>query len=76
MPYAEKTHAAHQEEGSRMKTSSSPKKPVCQNTSEMVRKAITCSKEMNGFSMQAMKQYIPAIYKVDAEKFSHLIKST
>lgn len=60
------------------KTKSSGKKPrvkpVHPRTSEMVAKAISSLKERGGSSLQAIKKYIAANYKVDSEKLSPFIK--
>ena len=60
------------------KTKSSTKKPrnkpVHPRTSEMVVNAIKSLKERGGSSLQAIKKYIAANYKVDAEKLSPFIK--
>lgn len=49
-------------------------KPVHPRTSEMVANAIKSLKERGGSSLQAIKKYIAANYKVDAEKLSPFIK--
>jgi hypothetical protein len=49
-------------------------KPVHPRTSEMVVNAIKSLKERGGSSLQAIKKYIAANYKVDAEKLSPFIK--
>jgi hypothetical protein len=49
-------------------------KPVHPRTSEMVGNAIKSLKERGGSSLQAIKMYITANYKVDAEKLSPFIK--
>jgi len=60
------------------KTKSSAKKPrtkpVHPRTSEMVCNAIKSLKERGGSSLQAIKKYIAANYKVDSEKLSPFIK--
>jgi len=60
------------------KTKSSTKKPrtkpVHPRTSEMVGNAIRSLKERGGSSLQAIKKYIAANYKVDSEKLSPFIK--
>jgi hypothetical protein len=60
------------------KTKSSTKKPrtkpVHPRTSEMVVNAIKSLKERGGSSLQAIKKYIAANYKVDSEKLSPFIK--
>ena len=60
------------------KTKSSTKKPrmkpVHPRTSEMVGNAIKSLKERGGSSLQAIKKYIAANYKVDSEKLSPFIK--
>ena len=60
------------------KTKSSKKKPrtkpVHPRTSEMVVNAIKSLKERGGSSLQAIKKYIAANYKVDSEKLSPFIK--
>ena len=56
-------------------TSKKPRaKPVHPRTSEMVANAIKSLKERGGSSLQAIKKYIAANYKVDAEKLSPFIK--
>lgn len=49
-------------------------KPAHPRTSEMVSNAIKSLKERGGSSLQAIKKYIAANYKVDPEKFSPFIK--
>ncbi|PNE09478.1 Histone H1.1 [Cryptotermes secundus] len=49
-------------------------KPVHPPTSEMVGNAIRSLKERGGSSLQAIKKYIAANYKVDSEKLSPFIK--
>jgi 3-oxoacyl-ACP reductase-like protein len=49
-------------------------KPVHPRTSEMVANAIQSLKERGGSSLQAIKKYIAANYKVDSEKMSPFIK--
>jgi|ERR1700712_351157 len=49
-------------------------KPNHPPTSEMVNNAIKALKERGGSSLQAIKKYIAANYKVDAEKVSPFIK--
>ncbi|PNF44053.1 hypothetical protein B7P43_G16220 [Cryptotermes secundus] len=49
-------------------------KPVHPPTSEMVGNAIRSLKERSGSSLQAIKKYITATYKVDSEKLSPFIK--
>ncbi|XP_050498486.1 histone H1-III-like [Diabrotica virgifera virgifera] len=49
-------------------------KPSHPPTSEMVNNAIKCLKERGGSSLQAIKKYIAANYKVDAEKVAPFIK--
>ncbi|XP_056647422.1 histone H1-III-like [Diorhabda sublineata] len=49
-------------------------KPSHPPTSEMVNNAIKGLKERGGSSLQAIKKYIAAIYKVDAEKVAPFIK--
>lgn len=49
-------------------------KPAHPPTSEMVSAAIKGLKERGGSSLQAIKKYISANYKVDAEKLSPFIK--
>ena len=49
-------------------------KPVHPRTSEMVANAISSLKERGGSSLQAIKKYIAANYKVDAERLSPFIK--
>ena len=49
-------------------------KPAHPRTSEMVSAAIKNLKERGGSSLQAIKKYISATYKVDAEKMAPFIK--
>lgn len=60
------------------KAKSSGKKPRAKpnhpRTSEMVSSAIKSLKERGGSSLQAIKKYIAANYKVDPEKFAPFIK--
>ncbi|XP_011506312.1 PREDICTED: histone H1-like [Ceratosolen solmsi marchali] len=49
-------------------------KPSHPPTSDMVEAAIKALKERGGSSLQAIKKYIAATYKVDAEKHSPFIK--
>jgi hypothetical protein len=60
------------------KTKSSTKKPrtkpVHPRSSEMVVNAIKSLKDRGGSSLQAIKKYIAANYKVDSEKLSPFIK--
>ncbi|KAJ0169933.1 hypothetical protein K1T71_014543 [Dendrolimus kikuchii] len=49
-------------------------KPTHPKTSEMVTNAITELKERSGSSLQAIKKYITATYKVDAEKLAPFIR--
>lgn len=49
-------------------------KPSHPPTSEMVNNAIKSLKERGGSSLQAIKKYLAANYKVDAEKLSPFIK--
>lgn len=49
-------------------------KPAHPRTSEMVWNAIKSLKERGGSSLQAIKKYIAANYKVDAEKHAPFIK--
>lgn len=49
-------------------------KPVHPRTSEMVSNAIKSLKERGGSSLQAIKKYISANYKVDSEKLAPFIK--
>jgi hypothetical protein len=48
--------------------------PVHPRTSEMVANAISSLKERGGSSLQAIKKYVTANYKVDSEKMSPFIK--
>jgi len=70
--------AANAAQVSPKKTKSSAKKPrtkpVHPRTSEMVSNAIKSLKERGGSSLQAIKKYIAANYKVDSEKLSPFIK--
>lgn len=69
--------AANMDEVPRKKAKSSGKKRVKQvhpPTSEMVANAISSLKQRGGSSLQAIKKYITANYKVDAEKLSLFIK--
>lgn len=60
------------------KASGSPKKakskPTHPKTSDMVNAAIKSLKERGGSSLQAIKKYIGANYKVDAEKLAPFIR--
>ncbi|XP_046987052.1 histone H1-like, partial [Schistocerca americana] len=60
------------------KSASSAKKPRAKpahpRTSEMVTAAIKSLKERGGSSLQAIKKYIAAHYKLDAEKLAPFIK--
>ena len=47
-------------------------KPIHPRTSEMVVNAIKSLKERGGSSLQAIKKYIAANYKVDSEKLSSI----
>lgn len=49
-------------------------KPAHPKTSEMVASAIKSLKERGGSSLQAIKKYVAANYKVDAEKLAPFIK--
>lgn len=49
-------------------------KPTHPKTSEMVNNAIKELKERSGSSLQAIKKYIAAQYKVDAEKLAPFIR--
>ena len=49
-------------------------KPTHPRTSDMVDAAIVALKEKGGSSLQAIKKYITATYKIDAEKLSPFIK--
>ena len=49
-------------------------KPTHPKTSEMVNTAIKTLKERGGSSLQAIKKYIAANYKVDVEKLAPFIK--
>lgn len=49
-------------------------KPAHPRTSEMVVNAIKSLKERGGSSLQAIKKYITANYKVDSEKHAPFIK--
>ncbi|XP_042487607.1 histone H1B-like [Macadamia integrifolia] len=49
-------------------------KPTHPKTSEMVNNAIKELKERSGSSLQAIKKYIAAHYKVDAEKLAPFIR--
>ncbi|XP_026465865.1 histone H1C-like [Ctenocephalides felis] len=49
-------------------------KPSHPPTSEMVNNAIKSLKERGGSSLQAIKKYMSANYKIDAEKMSTFIK--
>lgn len=66
--------------GSPKKTKTTPAvkkprvKPAHPPTSEMVNNAIKSLKERGGSSMQAIKKYMSANYKIDAEKMSTFIK--
>lgn len=69
---------ANPSQAAQKKTKSSVKKPrtkpVHPPTSEMVGNAIRSLKERSGSSLQAIKKYITATYKVDSEKLSPFIK--
>ncbi|CAH1098708.1 unnamed protein product [Psylliodes chrysocephalus] len=58
----------------RKKTNNPRTKPSHLPTSEMVNNAIKDLKECGGSSLQAIKKYIAANYKVDAEKVAPFIK--
>lgn len=60
--------------GSVKKTKNPRSKPTHPPTSEMVNGAIKSLKERGGSSLQAIKKYVAANYKVDAEKMSPFIK--
>ena len=49
-------------------------KPAHPPTSEMVNSAINDLKERTGSSLQAIKKYISANYKIDSDKLSPFIK--
>lgn len=49
-------------------------KPAHPRTSEMVWNAIKSLKERGGSSLQAIKKYIAANYKVDSDKHAQFIK--
>nr|GFC65637.1 histone H1 [Tanacetum cinerariifolium] len=49
-------------------------KPAHPKTADMVNGAIKNLKERGGSSLQAIKKYVSANYKVDAEKLSPFIK--
>jgi len=69
--------ATNPEQVAAKKTKSTKKprtKPVHPRTSEMVENAIKSLKERGGSSLQAIKKYIAANYKVDSEKLSPFIK--
>lgn len=50
------------------------KKPTHPKTSDMVNKAIADLKEKRGSSLQAIKKYIVANYKVDADRIAPFVK--
>lgn len=60
------------------KKAAGPKKPASKPshppTAEMVKSAIKTLKERGGSSLQAIKKYISATYKVDAEKLAPFIR--
>ena len=60
--------------GKKAATGKARAKPSHPPTSEMVINAIKSLKERGGSSLQAIKKYIGANYKVDAEKMSPFIK--
>lgn len=68
--------AAHAKKtpGAQKKTKNPRSKPSHPPTSEMVNNAIKNLKERGGSSLQAIKKYVSANYKVDAEKLSPFIK--
>jgi hypothetical protein len=70
--------AANVAQAPQKKAKSSRKKPRVKpdhpRTSEMVADAISSLKERGGSSLQAIKKYITANYKVDSEKLSPFIK--
>lgn len=60
--------------GAGKKTKAPRAKPSHPRTSEMVNNAIKSLKERGGSSLQAIKKYVSANYKVDAEKLAPFIK--
>lgn len=68
-PKVKKTKAAAS--GGVKKPKTKPNHPP---TSEMVQSAIKALKERGGSSLQAIKKYISATYKIDADKLSPFIK--
>lgn len=72
---ASSAHATSKGKGSAQKKTKIPRgKPNHPPTSEMVNNAIKSLKERGGSSLQAIKKYVSANYKVDAEKLSPFIK--
>lgn len=65
---------AASKKGAQKKTKAPRTKPNHPRTSEMVNNAIKSLKERGGSSLQAIKKYVSANYKVDAEKLSPFIK--
>lgn len=68
------TAHAKKTSGGQKKSKNPRAKPNHPPTSEMVNNAIKNLKERGGSSLQAIKKYISANYKVDAEKLSPFIK--
>lgn len=66
--------AAASSGGGQKKAKNTKSKPSHPPTSEMVNSAIKNLKERGGSSLQAIKKYVSANYKVDAEKLSPFIK--
>ncbi|CAB3262480.1 unnamed protein product, partial [Arctia plantaginis] len=74
-PAAGAKKAARQSGGGGGAAAKKPKaKPTHPKTSEMVNNAIKEMKERSGSSLQAIKKYIAAHYKVDAEKLAPFIR--
>lgn len=69
------TQVAPTKKGAASPKSQKPRvKPAHPRTSEMVNAAISTLKERGGSSLQAIKKYITATYKLDAEKLAPFIK--
>ena len=66
--------ASAKKAGAAKKAKNPRAKPSHPPTSEMVNNAIKSLKERGGSSLQAIKKYVAANYKVDAEKMSPFIR--
>lgn len=73
LPAASPAVASKRASGSAAQKAKS-KKPAHPPTAEMVKNAIKTLKERGGSSLRAIKKYVAANYKVDAEKTSPFIK--